>query len=101
MAGRHCVRRSSVGGKSCSGSANGGAGHRRHCSCRGVVQNPCGGFAGSGLLDTLKSKGPFTVFTPTDEAFAKLPAGTVEDRGKPENKEKLSAILLWTSSLGM
>jgi uncharacterized surface protein with fasciclin (FAS1) repeats len=52
-------------------------------------------------LDTLKSKGPFTVFTPTDEAFAKLPAGTVEDRGKPENKEKLSAILLWTSSLGM
>jgi uncharacterized surface protein with fasciclin (FAS1) repeats len=47
------------------------------------------------LADTLKGKGPFTVFAPTDEAFSKLPAGTVESLLKPENKEKLKAILLY------
>ena len=45
------------------------------------------------LIDALKSKGPFTVFAPTDEAFAKLPAGTVEMLLKPENREKLVAVL--------
>ena len=45
------------------------------------------------LVDTLKGPGPFTVFAPTDEAFAKLPAGTVEDLLKPENKAKLQRIL--------
>ena len=45
------------------------------------------------LVETLKSAGPFTVFAPTDEAFAKLPKGTVEDLLKPENKDKLVAIL--------
>jgi uncharacterized surface protein with fasciclin (FAS1) repeats len=49
----------------------------------------------AGLIDTLKGAGPFTVFAPTDEAFAKLPAGTVEDLLKPENKEKLVAILTY------
>ena len=49
----------------------------------------------AGLVDTLKGPGPFTVFAPTDEAFAKLPAGTVEDLLKPENKEKLVAILTY------
>ena len=49
----------------------------------------------AGLSDTLKGKGPFTVFAPTDEAFSKLPAGTVESLLKPENKEKLKAILLY------
>jgi len=49
----------------------------------------------AGLIDTLKSEGPFTVFAPTDEAFAKLPAGTVEGLLKPENKEKLVAILTY------
>jgi len=49
----------------------------------------------AGLVDTLKGKGPFTVFAPTDEAFAKLPAGTVEDLLKPENKAKLVAILTY------
>jgi uncharacterized surface protein with fasciclin (FAS1) repeats len=47
----------------------------------------------AGLVDTLKSAGPFTVFAPSDEAFAKLPAGTVADLVKPENKAKLTAIL--------
>jgi len=47
----------------------------------------------AGLVETLKGKGPFTVFAPTDEAFAKLPAGTVESLLKPENKEKLVAVL--------
>lgn len=46
------------------------------------------------LVATLKGEGPFTVFAPTDEAFAKLPAGTVENLLKPENKEKLKEILL-------
>ena len=49
----------------------------------------------AGLADTLKGDGPFTVFAPTDDAFAKLPAGTVETLLKPENKEKLKAILLY------
>lgn len=49
----------------------------------------------AGLVDTLKGKGPFTVFAPTDEAFAKLPKGTVEDLLKPENKAKLTAILTY------
>jgi uncharacterized surface protein with fasciclin (FAS1) repeats len=47
------------------------------------------------LVDTLKGSGPFTVFAPTDEAFAKLPAGTVESLLKPENKEQLVAILTY------
>ncbi|SMX33921.1 fasciclin domain-containing protein [Maliponia aquimaris] len=49
----------------------------------------------AGLVDTLKSEGPFTVFAPTDAAFAALPAGTVEDLLKPENKDKLVAILTY------
>jgi uncharacterized surface protein with fasciclin (FAS1) repeats len=49
----------------------------------------------AGLVETLKGKGPFTVFAPTDEAFAKLPTGTVEDLLKPENKAKLTAILTY------
>ncbi|MCE2792543.1 MAG: fasciclin domain-containing protein [Planctomycetota bacterium] len=49
----------------------------------------------AGLVDTLKGKGPFTVFAPTDEAFAKLPKGTVESLLKPENKDKLIAILTY------
>jgi uncharacterized surface protein with fasciclin (FAS1) repeats len=47
------------------------------------------------LVDTLKGDGPFTVFAPTDEAFAKLPEGTVENLLKPENRDKLVAILTY------
>ncbi len=47
------------------------------------------------LVDTLKGEGPFTVFAPTDAAFAALPAGTVEDLLKPENKDKLAAVLTY------
>ena len=49
----------------------------------------------AGLVDTLASPGPFTVFAPTNEAFAKLPKGTVETLLKPENKDKLVAILTY------
>lgn len=49
----------------------------------------------AGLVETLKGKGPFTVFAPTDEAFAKLPKGTLENLLKPENKSKLAAILTY------
>ena len=49
----------------------------------------------AGLVDTLKSRGPFTVFAPTDEAFSKLPKGTLENLLKPENKEMLKEILTY------
>jgi len=49
----------------------------------------------AGLVETLKGAGPFTVFAPTDEAFAKLPAGTVETLLKPENREQLIAVLTY------
>ena len=49
----------------------------------------------AGLVDTLKGEGPFTIFAPTDEAFAALPEGTVEDLLKPENKDQLIAILTY------
>ena len=49
----------------------------------------------AGLVDILKGPGPFTVFAPTDEAFAKLPAGTLESLLKPENKAKLASILTY------
>ena len=50
---------------------------------------------GAGLVSILKGPGPFTVFAPTDAAFAKLPAGTVDDLLKPENKAQLTAILTY------
>ena len=49
----------------------------------------------AGLVDTLKGEGPFTVFAPTDDVFAKLPAGTVENLLKPENLETLKNVLLY------
>jgi uncharacterized surface protein with fasciclin (FAS1) repeats len=49
----------------------------------------------AGLVDTLSGPGPFTVFAPTNEAFAKLPEGTVDTLVKPENKEKLTKILTY------
>jgi uncharacterized surface protein with fasciclin (FAS1) repeats len=49
----------------------------------------------AGLVDALKGEGPLTVFAPTNEAFAKLPAGTVEDLLKPENKDTLIAVLTY------
>ena len=49
----------------------------------------------AGLVDTLKSEGPFTVFAPTDDAFAALPEGTVESLLLPENKDKLAAVLTY------
>jgi uncharacterized surface protein with fasciclin (FAS1) repeats len=51
--------------------------------------------AAADLVETLKGAGPFTVFAPTDEAFAKLPAGTLQDLLKPENKAKLQSILTY------
>jgi len=49
----------------------------------------------AGLVETLKGKGPYTVFAPTDEAFKKLPAGTVENLLKPENKAQLAKVLTY------
>lgn len=54
----------------------------------------------AGLVETLKGPGPFTVFAPTDAAFAALPAGTVEELLKPENKDQLVAILTYHVLLG-
>jgi uncharacterized surface protein with fasciclin (FAS1) repeats len=55
----------------------------------------------AGLVEALSAPGPLTVFAPTDEAFAKLPAGTVESLLKPENKDKLTAILTYHVVAGM
>jgi len=49
----------------------------------------------AGLVETLKGEGPFTVFAPTDAAFAALPEGTVEDLLKPESKDRLAAVLTY------
>jgi transforming growth factor-beta-induced protein len=54
----------------------------------------------AGLVETLKGPGPFTVFAPTNAAFAKLPPGTLDDLLKPENKDKLKAILLYHVHVG-
>jgi len=59
----------------------------------GSFQTLVAAVTAAGLVDTLKGAGPFTVFAPSDDAFAKLPAGTVDDLVKPENKGKLTAIL--------
>ncbi|MFN2371445.1 MAG: fasciclin domain-containing protein [Candidatus Krumholzibacteriia bacterium] len=65
-----------------------------------AVASAAGGFKtlvaaieAAGLTETLQGEGPFTVFAPTDEAFAKLPAGTLENLLKPENKDKLTGLL--------
>lgn len=61
----------------------------------GSFQTLAKALGAAGLVETLKGEGPFTVFAPTDEAFAKLPAGTLEALLKPENKGKLTAILAY------
>ena len=61
----------------------------------GTFKTLAAALTAAGLVDTLKGKGPFTVFAPTDDAFAKLPKGTVEDLLKPENKAKLVSILTY------
>ena len=61
----------------------------------GTFQTLAAALGAADLVDTLKGKGPFTVFAPTDAAFAKLPAGTVENLLKPENREKLRAVLTY------
>lgn len=61
----------------------------------GQFQTLAAALEAAGLVETLKGEGPFTVFAPTDEAFAKLPAGTVESLLEPANREKLQAILTY------
>ena len=61
----------------------------------GSFKTLAGALQAAGLVETLKGPGPFTVFAPTDAAFAKLPAGTLDSLLKPENKAKLTAILLY------
>ena len=61
----------------------------------GQLKTLAAALGAAGLVDTLKGTGPFTVFAPTDDAFAKLPAGTVENLLKPENKDQLTAILTY------
>lgn len=61
----------------------------------GDFQTLTAALTAANLVDTLKGEGPFTVFAPTDAAFAKLPAGTVESLLKPENLDQLTAILTY------
>ena len=69
--------------------------HRGHGGCRRKFKTLAAALQAADLVETLKGKGPFTVFAPTDAAFAKLPKGTVEDLLKPENRAKLTAILTY------
>jgi uncharacterized surface protein with fasciclin (FAS1) repeats len=64
-------------------------------SAAGIFNTLVAAVTAAGLVETLQGAGPFTVFAPTDEAFAKLPAGTVQELLKPENKAKLGAILTY------
>ena len=75
-------------------TATGGAQARLFAGC-GIV---AGSDPAAELVETLQGKGPFTVFAPTDDAFAKLPAGTVESLLKPENKEKLVGMDDWVAA---
>lgn len=61
----------------------------------GQFETLAAALSAAGLVDTLKGEGPFTVFAPTDEAFAKLPDGTVESLLKAENRDQLTAILTY------
>ena len=61
----------------------------------GQFQTLAAALTAAGLVDTLKGDGPFTVFAPTDEAFAKLPEGTVETLLQPENRDQLIAVLTY------
>lgn len=61
----------------------------------GKFKTLCAAVKAAGLEETLQGKGPFTVFAPTDEAFAKLPKGALDDLLKPENKGKLAGILTY------
>ena len=61
----------------------------------GQFQTLAAALTAAGLVDTLKGDGPFTVFAPTDEAFAKLPEGTVEMLLQPENRDQLIAVLTY------
>ncbi len=65
------------------------------CSKAGTFKTLIAAVTAAGLADTLTSTGPFTVFAPTDEAFAKVSANTLTDLLKPENKEKLAGILIY------
>jgi uncharacterized surface protein with fasciclin (FAS1) repeats len=91
----------SVAGLPTIGNASSGYGKAKQLDivdtavAAGSFKTLAAALSAAGLVDTLKGAGPFTVFAPTDEAFAKLPAGTVEDLLKPENKEKLIAILTY------
>ena len=64
------------------------AGSKDHTTCGTAIK-------AADLVNTLKGKGPFTVFAPTNAAFAKLPAGTLDNLLKPENKAKLAGILTY------
>ncbi|WP_033924734.1 fasciclin domain-containing protein [Sphingomonas sp. 35-24ZXX] len=66
-----------------------------NASAAGNLKTLVAAVKAAGLVDTLASPGPFTVFAPTDDAFAKLPAGTVETLVKPENKATLTSILTY------
>ena len=61
----------------------------------GNFETLCAAVKAAQLVETLQGEGPFTVFAPTDDAFAKLPSGTIEDLVKPENKDKLVSILTY------
>ncbi|NJO87184.1 MAG: fasciclin domain-containing protein [Lewinella sp.] len=69
--------------------------HRRNCHRNGSFTTLVAAVKAAALVETLSGEGPFTVFAPTDEAFAALPAGTVDTLVLPESKEQLTGILTY------
>lgn len=89
------VATSAFAGSASSHSAGSGKDIVSVASSAGSFNTLVAAVKAAGLVETLQGAGPFTVFAPTDAAFAKLPAGTVESLLKPENKQKLIAILTY------
>ena len=100
------TKRASVLAVACLGllGAIANAGHHGETKAKDIVDTAVGAgqfntlaaaLEAADLIETLKGEGPFTVFAPTDEAFAKLPEGTVDNLLKPENREQLTSILTY------
>lgn len=93
-----------VAGRRCNGATESSATCAHESAAKDIVDTAvaagkfktlAAALQAAGLVETLKGQGPFTVFAPTDDAFKKLPAGTVEELLKPENKGKLVKILTY------
>jgi uncharacterized surface protein with fasciclin (FAS1) repeats len=95
VAGKRCSNWTASGGAACTHQSHAGKDIVDTAVASGKFNTLAAALTAAGLVGTLKGEGPFTVFAPTDDAFAKLPAGTVDELLRPENKDKLTKILTY------